>query len=217
MKTQNPFTGRSSGSIANVTASTYLGQNILKSKPLEVRNPQSPKQLNIRAVFSQATSAAKSLSAVSSIAKRSARTGRTTNKTARTALNSAILGSRAGVSPNVTLFSSPIRLMGNGIGATTFNPSSISAATRTVSVSWGGVPPLGGSASDIVSVVAYNASSGLSAEVSTSVVRGDSSVEAVFPAGFFANSNKVILFICFDSADGLLYDSVSSIYQTVTP
>ena len=217
MKTQNPFIGRSSGSLANVTASTYLGNNILKSKPLEVRNPKTAKQQNIRAIFAQATAAAKSLSAVSSIAKRSARTGRTTNKTARTALNSAILASRAGVSPNVSLFSAPIQLLGNGIGATTFNPSSISAATRKVSVSWGGLPPQGGSASDKVTVVAHNRSTGLSAEVSTSVVRGDNSVEAIFPIGFFANSNKITLFICFDSADGLLYDSVSSIYQTVTP
>ena len=217
MKTQNPFIGRSRGSLANVVASTYNGQNVLKSKPLEVRNPKTAKQLNIRAVFSQATAAAKSLSAVSSIAKRSARTGRITNKTARTALNSAILGSRAGVTPNVSLFTGKIHLAGNGIGQTSFNPSSISASSRKVSISWGGLPPLGGSPSDKVTVAAFNSSTGLSAEVSTSVARSEGSVEALFPIGFFANNNRVILFICFDSADGLLYDSVASINQTVTP
>lgn len=216
MKTQNPFIGRSKGSLANVVATTYNGQNVLKSKPLQVRNPKTEKQLNVREIFSQATSAAKSLSAVSSIAKRSARTGRNLNKTARTALNSAILASRAGVSPNFTLFSSPIQLQGNGIGATTFNPASISASTRKVSISWGGLPPVGGSVSDKVTVVAYNRNTGLSAEVITSDVREDNSVEAVFPVGFFAINHKVVLFICFDSADGLLFDSVSCIYQTVT-
>ena len=54
MKTQNPFIGRSKGSLANVVASTYNGQNVLKSKPLEVRNPRTAKQINVREILSQA-------------------------------------------------------------------------------------------------------------------------------------------------------------------
>lgn len=52
--TQNPITGRSSGKFANSIFQTQYGRNILRSKPLEVRNPQSAAQKTQRALIAKA-------------------------------------------------------------------------------------------------------------------------------------------------------------------
>jgi len=59
--TQNPVTGRMSGSYANATFQTQYGQNIMRSKPLTVRNPQSPGQVAQRARMSKAGQIAKAI------------------------------------------------------------------------------------------------------------------------------------------------------------
>ena len=150
MKTQNPFIGRSSGSLANVTASTYNGQNILKSKPLEVRNPRSPKQLNIRELLGTAGTIAKYAIAINGIAKRSARTGRNTNKTARTALVAAILAQKTGTSGNFALSGNGITLQGSGMAQTIPSSVVISASGSTSVVTWPSAIPVGGNNSDEV-------------------------------------------------------------------
>jgi len=49
---QNPITGRSSGKFANAIFQTLVGKNVLRSKPLEVRNPRTPGQVSQRTKFS---------------------------------------------------------------------------------------------------------------------------------------------------------------------
>lgn len=48
MKVQNPITGRSSGGFGNAIASTWKGINVMRSKPLEVANPQTDAQMQQR-------------------------------------------------------------------------------------------------------------------------------------------------------------------------
>lgn len=212
MKTQNPFTGRSKGSLANVTATTYVGQNVLKSKPLEVRNPKTEKQLNVREIFSQATAAAKLLSTVSSIAKRSARTGRLTNKTARTALNAAILATRCGKTPDIELSFNGISLQGNGIAATAPSVVSVDFSDMEVQVKWPTSVPVGGSSSDLATVVILNLTSKKVLEFPTGITRLTGQASEVLPAGFISVGNKCVVFLCFDNESGTAYDAVSSVH-----
>ena len=215
MKTQNPFTGRSSGSLANVTASTYCGQNILKSKPLEVRNPQSPKQLNVRAVLAQAAAAAKSLYGCSAIAKRSARTGRQTSKTARTALLKAIMATRSGVAPNTQLNPLGIKLSGNGIAQTTLISAELDHSAKDATLVWSTVIPTGGAASDIGYAVIVNLNSGQALQSSTSALRSAGTLVFSIDSSFINEDDFYAAFICFASADGLTYDSIDSIAANI--
>ena len=211
MKTQNPFTGRSSGSLANVTASTYLGQNILKSKPLEVRNPKTDKQVNVRNILAQAAALAKSLSAGSGIAKRSARTGRNTQKTARTALLSAILAKKTDVAPSLKLSSVGISLQGSGISAQEGIIATLNHTTRDLVVQWLDTVPAGGSATDIASGALFDLESGKVHSFVTSDPRSDGEITPVKIDPSFFGSENYGLFLMFDSADGLSYDAVSSV------
>ena len=216
MKTQNPFTGRSSGSLANVTASTYCGQNILKSKPLEVRNPQSPKQLNVRGILAQAGTLGRSLSSIQAIAKRSARTGRNTSKTARTALVAAILATKTGVAPSSTLSGIGISLSGNGISATGGLNAVMVISSHEVTVSWSPSIPSGGASTDLASFVLVNLTKKTAWVAPGSSSRLNGVLETIAPSGFAVISDVVRGFICFDSADGLLYDSISSFAVSLT-
>lgn len=214
MKTQNPFTGRSSGSLANVTASTYLGQNILKSKPLEVRNPKSQKQLNVRQVLSLSAKIARSMIACSSIAKRSARTGRITNKTARTALIAAILARRAGSPPMMEIDNVGITLSGNGIAATVLTSCTVASATGAYVASWPTTLPTGAKSTDLGKVVIVNMNSGSTFESSSSVARSIGTASGTLPDNMQPFVGPYSCYVCFDSADGLLFDSIESITHT---
>ncbi|NCU43964.1 hypothetical protein EOL71_03305 [Candidatus Saccharibacteria bacterium] len=214
MKTQNPFTGRSSGSLANVTASTYLGQNILKSKPLEVRNPQSPKQLNVREVLSLSAKIARSMYACPSIAKRSARTGRLTSKTARTALIAAILARRGGTPPMMELDNVGITLSGNGIAQTVLTSCTVDDESGAYVASWPTTLPTGAQATDLGKVVIVHMNTGSAFESSSSVARSAGTASGTLPASMQPLIGPFACFVCFDSADGLLYDSIESITQT---
>ena len=216
MKTQNPFIGRSSGSLANVTASSYNGQNILKSKPLEVRNPRSPKQLNVRAILAQAGILGRSLSSIQAISKRSARTGRNINKTARTALVAAILASKTGVAPSTTLSGIGIKLSGNGISATGGITANMVVSSRQVVVNWSPSVPSGGELTDIATLVLFNLTKKTAWVAPGSAARSILEIETNAPSGFAVISDQVRGFICFESDDHLLYDSITSFSVTLT-
>ena len=49
---QNPFTGRTSGRFAGAVFSKQFGKNTMRSKPVEVANPKTTKQLTQRQRFS---------------------------------------------------------------------------------------------------------------------------------------------------------------------
>jgi len=53
MKTQNPLIGRASQKFANSIFQTWKGINVVRSKPIEVSNPQSPAQTTQRGKFTQ--------------------------------------------------------------------------------------------------------------------------------------------------------------------
>jgi len=73
---QNPITGRMRQKMSNVVFSTVFSQNVVRSKPLTVRNPQTTKQVNHRDYFTKVVQLCKILKKVEGVAKRSSRTGR---------------------------------------------------------------------------------------------------------------------------------------------
>ena len=73
---QNPITGRMRQKMSNVVFSTVFGQNVVRSKPLTVRNPRTTGQVNHRDYFTKVVQLCKILNRVEGVAKRSSRTGR---------------------------------------------------------------------------------------------------------------------------------------------
>lgn len=73
---QNPITGRMRQKMSNVVFSTVFSQNVVRSKPLTVRNPKTTAQMNHRAYFAKVVGLCKILKTVEGVAKRSSRTGR---------------------------------------------------------------------------------------------------------------------------------------------
>lgn len=73
---QNPITGRMRQKMSNVVFSTVFSQNVVRSKPLTVRNPKTAAQINHREYFTKVVELCKILKTVEGIAKRSSRTGR---------------------------------------------------------------------------------------------------------------------------------------------
>jgi hypothetical protein len=73
---QNPITGRMRQKMSNVVFSTVFGQNVVRSKPLTVRNPRTTGQVNHRDYFTKVVQLCKILKRVEGVAKRSSRTGR---------------------------------------------------------------------------------------------------------------------------------------------
>jgi len=73
---QNPITGRMRQKMSNVVFSTVFSQNVVRSKPLTVRNPRTTGQVNHRDYFTKVVQLCKILKKVEGVAKRSSRTGR---------------------------------------------------------------------------------------------------------------------------------------------
>ena len=73
---QNPITGRMRQKMSNVVFSTVFGQNVVRSKPLTVRNPKTTAQMNHRDYFTKVVQLCKILKTDEGVAKRSSRTGR---------------------------------------------------------------------------------------------------------------------------------------------
>ena len=73
---QNPITGRMRQKMSNVVFSTVFGQNVVRSKPLTVRNPKTAAQIKHREYFTKVVQLCKILKTDEGVAKRSSRTGR---------------------------------------------------------------------------------------------------------------------------------------------
>ena len=88
---QNPITGRMRQKMSNVVFSTVFGQNVVRSKPLTVRNPRTTGQVNHRDYFTKVVQLCKILKTVEGIAKRSSRTGRSPKMSAYSYLIKAFM------------------------------------------------------------------------------------------------------------------------------
>ena len=155
------------------------------------------------------------MSSIQAIAKRSARTGRIINKTARTALVAAILSTKTGVAPSITLTGIGISLSGNGISATGELTATLRISAGLAMAHWSSSTPLGGMPTDLASLVLVNLTKKTAWVAPDHPSRSGDELESEAPSNFASVSDRVIGFICFQSADGLLYDSISSFAVTL--
>ena len=88
---QNPITGRMRQKMSNVVFSTVFSQNVVRSKPLTVRNPRTTGQVNHRDYFTKVVQLCKILKTVEGVAKRSSRTGRSPKMSAYSYLIKAFM------------------------------------------------------------------------------------------------------------------------------
>ena len=88
---QNPITGRMRQKMSNVVFSTVFSQNVVRSKPLTVRNPRTTGQVNHRDYFTKVVQLCKILKRVEGVAKRSSRTGRSPKMSAYSYLIKAFM------------------------------------------------------------------------------------------------------------------------------
>lgn len=209
-RVQNPIIGRASGSFGNTVFLKYNDNNVIKSKPLEVKPSNTPAQANQRALLKLVAGLVRDLSASGSIAKRSARTGRNPKNTAKSALAKQIFAQVTGVSPDRALQPGGITLQGEGISAVPFYGVSVVKLTGTFSCDWSETLPTGGSVNDSLTVVLFNTKTGQVVILNTGEKRSAGSVSDQ------SDALKKILtpdwgaFIMFDSADGLTFDNCVS-------
>jgi len=117
---QNPITGRMRQKMSNVVFSTVFSQNVVRSKPLTVRNPRTTGQVNHRDYFTKVVQLCKILKTVEGVAKRSSRTGRSPKMSAYSYLIKAFMNAEDRTSAPYKPIWSNVDLGPGEIGPATF-------------------------------------------------------------------------------------------------
>ena len=117
---QNPITGRMRQKMSNVVFSTVFSQNVVRSKPLTVRNPRTTGQVNHRDYFTKVVQLCKILKTVEGVAKRSSRTGRSPKMSAYSYLIKAFMNAEDRTSAPYKPIWSNVDLGPGEIGSATF-------------------------------------------------------------------------------------------------
>jgi hypothetical protein len=148
---QNPITGRMRQKMSNVVFSTVFNQNVVRSKPLTVRNPRTTGQVNHRAYFTKVVELCKILKRVEGVAKRSSRTGRNPKMSAYSYLIKAFMNAEDRTSAPYKPIWSNVDLGPGEIGPVAFTTTS---ATGSLEIKWDTTPlPLNASNQDVLVMV----------------------------------------------------------------
>jgi len=143
---QNPITGRMRQKMSNVVFSTVFGQNVVRSKPLTVRNPQTTKQVNHRDYFTKVVQLCKILKTDEGVAKRSSRTGRNPKMSAYSYLVKGFMNAENRTSTPYKPIWSNVDIGPGDIGLTNLSYNIIGT---TLSITWdGSFLPTNGAATD---------------------------------------------------------------------
>ena len=215
MKTQNLVFGRSSGSIGNVVASALYGENIVRSKPLEVYNPKTAKQTNMRTIMADVVKIAKAANQYLAITKRTARTGRSKKMSAYAYLIKDILAAKTGSTPNIVLQPAGIVL-----GTGDMEPASVTSVVIDLSDSncaahWSPATTGNQSSNDLATVILLNLTNGKVNVSAVGVERSDLSQDENIPAGFCSLTDKVAAFVAFEDQNGTIWDAPISVAATI--
>lgn len=211
MKTQNLVFGRSSGSLGNVVASASYGENIVRSKPLEVYNPQTARQTNMRTIMADVVKIAKAANQYLAITKRTARTGRTKKMSAYAYLIKDILAAKLGSTPNIILPSAGITLGVGDLVKTTPTTFVIDISANQVVVEWSSAHTDNQTEVDIASVIMFNITKRKVFVGGTNVERADGLDTVPIPQGFAALSDTVAGFLAFEDQNGNIWDAPLSV------
>jgi hypothetical protein len=148
---QNPITGRMRQKMSNVVFSTVFNQNVVRSKPLTVRNPRTTGQVNHRDYFTKVVQLCKILKRVEGVAKRSSRTGRSPKMSAYSYLIKAFMNAEDRTSAPYKPIWSNVDLGPGEIGPVEFTTTS---TTGSLEIKWDTTPlPLNASNQDVLVMV----------------------------------------------------------------
>jgi hypothetical protein len=148
---QNPITGRMRQKMSNVVFSTVFNQNVVRSKPLTVRNPRTTGQVNHRDYFTKVVQLCKILKRVEGVAKRSSRTGRNPKMSAYSYLIKAFMNAEDRTSAPYKPIWSNVDLGPGEIGPVVFTTTS---TTGSLEIKWDTTPlPLNASNQDVLVMV----------------------------------------------------------------
>lgn len=215
MKTQNLVFGRSSGSLGNVVASALYGENVVRSKPLEVYNPQTARQTNMRAIMADVVKIAKTANQYLAITKRTARTGRSKKMSAYAYLIKDILAAKTGSTPNIALQPAGITL-----GTGDMEPTSVTSVVIDISESkcnavWPTIYSGNQDPNDIATVILLNLTNGKVTVSASGADRSEGNISITIPAGFCILSDHVAAFVAFEDYGGTIWDAPISIAATI--
>ena len=148
---QNPITGRMRQKMSNVVFSTVFSQNVVRSKPLTVRNPRTTGQVNHRDYFTKVVQLCKILKRVEGVAKRSSRTGRSPKMSAYSYLIKGFMNAEDRTSAPYKPIWSNVDLGPGEIGPVEFTATN---AMGELNISWDTTPlPLNASNQDVLVMV----------------------------------------------------------------
>jgi hypothetical protein len=155
MIVQNTLIGRSKQSIGNVVATTLLGKNVLKAKPLTVANPRTEGQINQRAKISAVVACGRAIAEAISYGFKEMAVGMYAfNAFTSTNTKNGFVTAAGGVASYV---SANLIISKGTIGSTAVSVDSASISDGFISLAWvNDTLPVGGSNIDISLPVVMN-------------------------------------------------------------
>lgn len=210
---QNPVTGRSKGKFANAVFSKWKGRNTLRSKPLEVANPQSDAQTQQRDSFAAAMAFARSISSIVYV-------GFAQFKDTISEYNAFMKEAYTGwvdksLTPPAFQFDWPLLVVSKGpIAPTPIVSITATNADQDVHIVYSNTVDGSGQAlSDLAYAVVYNETQDLVSESLASDTRSTGTITATLPANA-ATGDVIHVYLFFKAADSV--EVSDSQYDTVT-
>lgn len=194
---QNPITGRSRGKFATAVFSKQFGKNTMRSKPIQVSNPRTPKQLEQRAKFSLMVELSRMFLPFINTSFTQVAVGMSEfNMFMKTNIRNVITGSY----PDYTIdFSKLIVAKGTLTGVE--NGTATAAAGHLLNLTWDDNSGIADAlATDIAMVLAINFDKGAVAQDLSTKTRTDGSLALTVPADWVGD--KAYVYIAFMSEDG---------------
>lgn len=215
MKTQNLVFGASSGKLGNVVASRVYGDNIVRSKPLEVYNPRTAKQVNMRTIMAAVVAIAKVAILYLAITKRTARTGRSKKMSAYAYLIKDILAAKTGTAPDIALESTGITLGTGDLYPTVATLITIDVSDNAVTCIWPTDSQNNQTINDTAMVILINLSNNKVYSIDLNAKRQEGFASSALPAGFASVGNDVAAFLAFEDPTSSIWDAPVSVKATV--
>lgn len=168
--TQNPIIGRSSGKFSTAIFQKWKNKNVIRSKPLEVNNPDTPNQQMYRSMFAFLVAAGRNLSQIIEV-------GFSTFKSQITWMNAFVKYNsgtfvQPGTPPNYTRDWSELTISKGPLTPTVIISASSSNGNPDVTVSWPTtIDGIDQSPNDVAYVFVYNETSQKAGESVGTVLR----------------------------------------------
>lgn len=194
---QNTLIGRASGSIGGVTFSTWKGLNVGKSKPVSVANPDTDPQKAQRSALAQLVAIFRQVvGGVDLGFKKLAVHQSAYNAWMSYNLKNAV--SKAGAV--ATILKQDLLFAKGTVGVVVFTSRAATVSTEDITLAWDASDiPVGGSATDEVSLVVINGTSGIALYLPalSGQIRSSGTAEFAVPSDFMTTGNSLTIYPFF--------------------